>query len=54
MQIIGGELARDSEVKIVCPSTSVGTLSCRTGEQASYPDHLMAFLVTSEIRVYCI
>jgi hypothetical protein len=41
MQIVGGELARDSEVKIAC-------------EQASYTDNQMALLVTSEIRVYCI
>jgi len=41
MQIVGGELARDSEVKIAC-------------EQASYTDRQMALLVTSEIRVYCI
>jgi len=52
MQIAGSELARDSEVEIACPSTSLGTLSCRTGQQASYADHLRASLFTSEVGVY--
>jgi hypothetical protein len=39
MQIVGSELARDSEVEIAC-------------QQASYADHLRASLFTSEVGVY--
>jgi hypothetical protein len=41
MQIVGIELARDSEVEIAC-------------QQASYTDHLRAALFTSEVGVYCV
>jgi hypothetical protein len=39
MQNVGSELARDSEVKIAC-------------KQASYTDHRITLLSTSEIGVY--
>jgi hypothetical protein len=39
MQIVGSELARDSEVEIAC-------------QQASYIDHLMTSFSTGEIGFY--
>jgi len=39
MQIVGSELARDSEVKIAC-------------KQASYTDHLMTSLSTSQVEIH--